>query len=88
MIYIKFGTNALTATLLCVTLALGACGGGAGSTPLATSGAPSAVYRASAAAPTSSCPTGGIVVNSGIDSNLNGVLDTIEITSTQTVCIA
>jgi len=34
----------------------------------------------------SHCPTGGVSIDAGIDSNGNGVLDPSEITSTQYVC--
>lgn len=36
--------------------------------------------------PSSSCQFGGVVVNIGVDENKNGLLDTSEITHTQTVC--
>ena len=44
------------------------------------------VYGINKSAPVSICPTGGITVQSGIDTNGNGVLDPSEVTSTQYVC--
>ena len=38
------------------------------------------------AAPASSCPNGGITVQSGIDTNGNGMLDPAEVANTQYVC--
>jgi hypothetical protein len=70
-------------------LLLTACGGGGGgssTTTPATTGANSVVYAVNKSAPVATCPTGGITVQSGIDTNGNGVLDPSEVTSTQYVC--
>ncbi len=62
--------------------------GGAGSSPPkpAATGANSVVYAVNKSAPIATCPNGGITVQSGIDTNGNGVLDPSEVTSTQYVC--
>ncbi len=69
-------------------LLLSAClsGGGSSTTTPATTGANSVVYAVNKSAPIATCPTGGITVQSGIDTNGNGVLDPSEVTSTQYVC--
>ena len=71
--------------------ALSGCLSGAGSSTAAsgsssTSGASSVVYAINKSAPIASCATGGITVQSGIDTNGNGTLDPSEVTSTQYVC--
>lgn len=86
MILLKSCISSRSALLIGAALVLSACGGGSGGGGTVASNAPSAVYRMAAAAPTTACPAGGIVVNSGIDTNANGVLDASEITSTQSVC--
>ena len=85
---LQYPTNfRMALAMLMAVVLLSACGGGGGgSASTASSGAPSPVFRSAATAPTIACPTGGIVVNSGIDTNLNAVLDSNEITSTQNVC--
>ena len=71
----SFGIKRRAVLLAVAVSALAACGGGRGfeSTPegpsTASAGGPSLVYKSAATAPTIACPTGGILVTSGIDSN-------------------
>jgi hypothetical protein len=74
--------RALGALLL--SLLLTACGGGGGSTT--ASGQATVLATVSGAAPLANCPSGGISVDSGIDTNGNGQLDAAEVTGTQYVC--
>lgn len=46
----------------------------------------SVAHRLATAAPSSTCPNGGITVFSGIDSNGNGALDTAEGSTSQLIC--
>ena len=64
------------------------CGGGRGSSPASgtASGENSVVTAVRNSVSATVCPTGGISVDAGIDTNSNGVLDTSEVTSTQYVC--
>ncbi len=67
---------------------LSGCGGGSGGSTanVTTPGTHSIAASISTSVPVSACPTGGIAVNTGIDTNGNGVLDASEITNTQYVC--
>jgi len=70
-------------------LGLSACGGGGGgeSSTTATVNPFSSAARTSVlAAGDTDCPTGGILVETGIDDNGNGVLDVAEIDSSEKVC--
>jgi hypothetical protein len=79
--------SALPFSALLLTACLSGGGGGGSSTPTpATTGANSVVYAVTKSAPPVTCPNGGITVQSGIDTNGNGVLDPSEVTSTQYVC--
>ena len=71
---------------LALGLVLTACGGSSSTVApvqVATNLVATSVRQA---APSTACPYGGIVVEGGIDSNGNKVLDPSEVTSTQTVC--
>ncbi len=79
--------SALPLSVLLLSACLSGGGGGGNSPPKpAASGANSVVYAVNKSAPVSNCPNGGITVQSGIDTNGNGVLDQSEVTSTQYVC--
>jgi len=82
-------SSLIRSTLPLVVILLNACGGGGGGSSTATpstTGASSVVYAIIKSAPPVTCPTGGITVQSGIDTNGNGILDPSEVTSTQYVC--
>jgi hypothetical protein len=71
-------------TLAISLLILTACGGGSSKT---TNTPPiKLIATAVTAALTAACPNGGITVESGIDTNVNKILDPTEVTSTQYVC--
>jgi hypothetical protein len=78
--------DALPLSGLLLAALLSGCGGGSTAATSATTGTNSVVYTINKSAPVSTCATGGITVESGIDTNSNGVLDTSEVTSTQYVC--
>jgi hypothetical protein len=78
-------TLPFSALLLTACLS-GGGGGGSSTTTPATTGANSVVYAVIKTAPIATCANGGITVQSGIDTNGNGVLDPSEVTSTQYVC--
>jgi hypothetical protein len=83
----SFTTKSLSGTLFLFVLLLSACGGGGGSSANGTApGANSVAAAIQSSAPLSSCPNGGISVDTGIDINGNGILDPSEVTSTQYVC--
>jgi len=73
-------------------LALSGCGSGGGKTAGVPDGTPLGALNSSAAKSTplaagdTDCPTGGILVQTGIDKNGNGTLDVSEVTSSQKVC--
>lgn len=73
-------------------LALSGCGGSGGTTAGVPDGTPLGALNSSAAKSTplatgdTDCPTGGILVQTGIDKNGNGTLDASEVTSSQKVC--
>lgn len=75
-------------SVILLATGLAACGGGGSdaitSAPSVASNLVATSVRLSATS--AACPNGGIVVNGGIDSNGNKVLDDSEITSTQNVC--
>jgi hypothetical protein len=86
-------TSLIRSALPLAVLLLTACGGGGGggatkspATTTTATDAHSVVYAVNKSAPIATCASGGITVQSGIDSNGNGALDTAEITSTQYVC--
>lgn len=67
-----------------------ACGGGGGGSNVAapaSEGAPSVAVRTAALGSNDpDCPTGGVLVESGIDDNQNSVLDAVEVDATEKVC--
>lgn len=73
-------------------LALSGCGGSGGTTAGVPDGTSLGALNSSAAKSTplaagdTDCPTGGILVQTGIDKNGNGTLDASEVTSSQKVC--
>ncbi len=73
-------------------LALSGCGSGGSKTAGVPDGTPLGALNSSAAKSTplaagdTDCPTGGILVQTGIDKNGNGTLDASEVTSSQKVC--
>lgn len=74
-----------------IAMALSACGGGGGTTSAVT--APATVSTPSVAAKTSvlavgdaDCLYGGIIVETGVDSNKNNILDAEEVSKSQKVC--
>ncbi|MBI5450965.1 MAG: hypothetical protein HY940_06365 [Gammaproteobacteria bacterium] len=75
--------NSLFFTFLWLALMLSGCGGGVTGV---LSGANSVVSGVVNSVPPGKCPSGGITVNSGIDSNSNKILDASEISTTQYVC--
>ncbi len=81
----KFEFTRLRSAIPLAALLLTACGGGAAASSSGV-GAKSVAYAINKSAPVSNCPTGGITVLSGIDTNGNGVLDPSEVTNTQYVC--
>ena len=78
--------------LVFMLLALSGCGGSGGTTAGVPDGTPLGSLNSSAAKSSplapgdSDCPTGGILVQTGIDKNGNGILDESEVTSSQKVC--
>jgi hypothetical protein len=79
------GTEFPKLLLLFPLMLLVSCGGGGASSSSAV-GANSVATMVQQSAPLGTCPTGGITVDVGIDSNGNGILDTSEVGSTQYVC--
>ena len=68
-------------------LTLAACGGGGGNDPQANAGDHSVAVRSKPLpAGDADCPNGGILVESGIDENGNGLLDDNEVDKTEKVC--
>jgi len=73
--------------ILLAALHLGACGGGGGgSEDQADNTRFSSVASVSIVEPGVNCPNGGIAVDSGIDENGNGILDSNEIDSSEIIC--
>src|SRR5512142_712882 len=71
------------------TATLTACGGGSGGgNDTASTDSASSVVAAMRlnAAPAAECVNGGTQLDTGIDSNHNGVLDSAEITNSQYIC--
>lgn len=73
------------AMLVASAASLAACGGD-NNNDSADNGKSSVVTSSVTFASSTTCPNGGITVNSGIDENGNGVLDTSEIDQSQEVC--
>lgn len=68
-------------------LSTSGCGGKSGSAVSSSSaGKNSVAVAVQPLAITGTCPNGGIQVDTGIDTNGNGVLDVVEVTATQYVC--
>ena len=85
--YRKLATTSALVGIVAIALAACSGGGGSGGGGGGSSGSPSVIAAISpSSAPASACPNGGITVQSGIDQNLNGVLDPSEVTLTQYVC--
>lgn len=80
----------LLAAAAALMLALAGCGGdsggGGGAADAVTGGNPSLVATSTVAAGDADCPGGGILVESGIDTSGDGVLDADEVTSEEKVC--
>jgi len=72
----------------CVVAVLSACGGGDGGNgaTFASPVSPVALSRITQGAPAAVCPSGGLQVDTGVDQNGNGLLDTAEVTNTTDVC--
>jgi len=64
----------------------GCGGGGSSSTPVAGTGTSVAARTAIIAPGDVDCPNGGILVETGIDENANGVLDATEVDTSKKVC--
>ena len=62
------------------------CSSNSSTTPAAAGANSVAVSKATLPVGDSNCPTGGVSVSSGIDTNGNGVLDASEVSNTQYVC--
>jgi hypothetical protein len=73
-----------TLAVAALLLALVGCAGS--STSGGSQGRPSVAVATSVIPPGSTCPNGGIQVDSGIDDNGNGVLDPGEVDTSQAVC--
>ncbi len=71
--------------IVIISLTLINCSGGGNNTAAVTA-QPSTAVATRAISPGAECPAGGIQVDSGIDENGNGKLDTSEIDNSQTVC--
>ena len=61
---------------------LSACGGGSSPAAPAAAGKNSVAFALQVSAPVATCANGGITVQSGIDTNANGVLDDAEVSNT------
>ena len=93
-IIIKRSYPVLTVLFLCLPVfLLSGCGGGGSTSTSAsqnastgTTGKHTVAARVLNAAPASVCPTGGITVETGVDTNGNGILDPSEVQNTQYVC--
>ncbi len=75
-----------SAAILVIGLVLVSCGGGNERNPAVSASDRSSAVATRAISPGAECPTGGIQVDSGIDENGNGKLDTSEIDNSETVC--
>lgn len=94
--FLRLDMNSLRArksniTLLLSLLLLASCGGGGSSGILGGVSAnftanSSPVFAILSTVPAGSCPSNGITVDTGVDTNRNGTLDPAEITGTQYVC--
>ena len=69
-------------------LVLSACGSGSGGSVGVnnTSGNTSTAFAAKIIPPGAICPNGGVEIESGIDDNGNGVLDTVEVDDVSSIC--
>lgn len=81
----------LIPVLSCCALLNGCLGGGSGAGTsntgnMGASDNKSVAVKTLQSAPATACPNGGITVQSGIDTNGNGILDPSEVTNTQYVC--
>lgn len=74
------------AMLVASAASLAACGSDNNNNDSADSGKSSVVTSSVSFASSTACPNGGITVNSGIDENGNGVLDSSEVDQSQEVC--
>ncbi|MDT0619664.1 choice-of-anchor I family protein [Salinisphaera sp. P385] len=77
--------RAAGATPLLLCLLAAGCGGD-NNGAAGDGGAPSVAANAVAVAPGPDCPTGGVEVETGIDENLNGVLDDDEVDESAILC--
>ena len=74
------------ALVVILPILLAACGGSSGSSDKVSGDLSTAARTTVLAANDSDCPNGGILVETGIDENANGVLDSSEVDSSQKVC--
>jgi hypothetical protein len=86
--YHRYIRSALSTGLAVVTALLTACGGGSSNSAAAKALDGFDALVASSVLPSNStqCPSGGVRLDSGADTNRNKVLDATEITGTQYVC--
>ena len=85
-IIIKRSCPVLTVLFLCLPVFLLSGCGSSGSTGTSAAGKYTVAARVLNSAPASVCPTGGITVETGVDTNGNGILDPSEVQNTQYVC--
>jgi len=86
LVLLKYKPNKLF-TLILFSLFLSACsGGGSGSEDSSVVNKSSVAVRQANIIAGSLCPNGGSEINTGIDSNQNGLLDDDEISNTENVC--
>ncbi len=85
-IIIRKSCPVLTVLFLCLPVFLLSGCGSSGSTGTSAAGKYTVAARVLNSAPASACPNGGITVETGVDTNGNGVLDPSEVQNTQYVC--